>query len=119
MFPRGSLRLVEKIYKGTTLADYFNRLAAFALERAVAMRLADLAPGEKICVLEVGAGTGSTTEFVAAALERHGERIDYVYVVPGPKGTGTVKSCERVLDQPKNGIYASDHMGVMCVVALP
>ena len=79
MFPGGSLRLVEKIYKGTTLADYFNRLAAFVLERAVAIRLADLPPGEKICVVEVGAGTGSTTEFVAAALERHGERIDYVY----------------------------------------
>ena len=79
MFPGGSLRLVEKIYKGTTLSDYFNRLAAFALERAVAIRLADLPPGEKICVVEIGAGTGSTTEFVAAALERHGERIDYVY----------------------------------------
>ncbi len=79
MFPGGSLRLVEKIYKGTTLADYFNRLAAFALERAVVIRLADLPPGEKLCVVEVGAGTGSTTEFVAAALERHGAQIDYVY----------------------------------------
>src|SRR5260370_6144514 len=79
MFPRGSLRLVEKVSKATTVADYSNRLAAFALERAVAVRLADLPPGEKICVVEVGAGTGSTTEFVAAAMERHRERIDYVY----------------------------------------
>ena len=79
MFPGGSLRLVEKIYKGTTLTDHFNRLIGFAIERAVSLLLQELPPETKIRIVEIGAGTGSTTESVALALNRHRERIDYVY----------------------------------------
>ncbi|MBV9490805.1 MAG: methyltransferase, partial [Verrucomicrobia bacterium] len=79
MFPAGSLQAVEKIYRGTPLSDYFNRLAGFLIERAVALRLRQLPPGRKLCVVEVGAGTGGTSDFVAAALVPHGDRVDYVY----------------------------------------
>src|SRR5260370_22565598 len=85
MFPNGSLHLVERIYKGTALTDYINKLAGFAIDRAVALGLAERREPKKVRVLETGAGTASTTAFVASALERHAGRIEYIYsdVSPG------------------------------------
>jgi endonuclease/exonuclease/phosphatase family metal-dependent hydrolase len=45
-------------------------------------------------------------------------RIDYVMILPGTGGAGRVDSCELVFDQPVSGIYASDHIGVLCHLAL-
>lgn len=42
-------------------------------------------------------------------------RIDYIYAVPGstdPLPSGV--TCERVLTAPMGGVYASDHVGVLC-----
>ena len=41
--------------------------------------LPEIPPETKIRIVEIGAGTGSTTEFVALALNRFRDRIDYVY----------------------------------------
>lgn len=41
-------------------------------------------------------------------------RIDYVYVDPAATGSVRVVNCETVLSEPSNGIYASDHLGVLC-----
>ena len=41
-------------------------------------------------------------------------RIDYVYVVPGTAAVPTVDACQLVLDTPEQGVYASDHIGVIC-----
>jgi endonuclease/exonuclease/phosphatase family metal-dependent hydrolase len=42
-----------------------------------------------------------------------GRRIDYVFVRGGEHGTTLrVVSCERLFDQPVDGVYASDHFGV-------
>ncbi len=41
-------------------------------------------------------------------------RIDYVYVVPGTAPLPTVDACQLVFDTPEQGVYASDHIGVMC-----
>lgn len=46
-------------------------------------------------------------------------RIDYVYVVPGATGPGAVQTCALILAEPVDGLYASDHIGVSCEVALP
>jgi endonuclease/exonuclease/phosphatase family metal-dependent hydrolase len=59
----------------------------------------------------VGAGE------VATAVSR---RIDYVLVRSGIHGpTLTVQSCNRLLDSPVAGVWASDHFGVVADLGTP
>lgn len=54
---------------------------------------------------------------VATAVSR---RIDYVLVRAGQHGALLrVLSCDRVLDQPVDGVWASDHFGVTADLAVP
>jgi endonuclease/exonuclease/phosphatase family metal-dependent hydrolase len=54
---------------------------------------------------------------VATAVSR---RIDHVLVRCGPHGpTLAVRSCDLVLDRPVDGVWASDHFGVVADLALP
>lgn len=54
---------------------------------------------------------------VATAVTR---RIDYVLVRGGLHGpTLRVADCRRVLDRPEDGVWASDHYGVMADLVLP
>ncbi len=54
---------------------------------------------------------------VATAVSR---RIDYVLVRCGSHGpTLQVRSCDRLLDRPVDGVWASDHFGVVADLALP
>ena len=54
---------------------------------------------------------------VATAVSR---RIDYVLVRGGAHGPSLeVLSCERLLDGPAEGVWASDHYGVVADLALP
>jgi endonuclease/exonuclease/phosphatase family metal-dependent hydrolase len=47
-------------------------------------------------------------------------RIDYVLVRCVQHGpTLSVRSCSRVLDEPVDGVWASDHFGVVADLALP
>lgn len=49
-----------------------------------------------------------------------GRRIDYVLVRAGPCGpTLEVRSCERALVAPVDGVQASDHYGVVADLAVP
>ena len=57
MFPKGSMELVEGIYKGNKIADYFNNLVANIIKTYIGHRLTD-DPEAKISILEAGAGTG-------------------------------------------------------------
>lgn len=66
MFPEGSFELVEPIYRDNPLADYFNRTVAEVV-KAFAGRRGD----RPLRVLEIGAGTGSTTQFVLPVLDLH------------------------------------------------
>jgi endonuclease/exonuclease/phosphatase family metal-dependent hydrolase len=53
------------------------------------------------------------------ALER-GRRIDYVMVRCGDHGPLLeVTGCQRILDQPVDGVWASDHFGVLADLQLP
>ncbi len=53
------------------------------------------------------------------ALER-GRRIDYVMVRCGPHGPGlAVGGCRLAFDQPVEGVWASDHFGVVADLELP
>lgn len=52
-------------------------------------------------------------------LER-GRRIDYLFVRCNHYGpTLSTQSCRRIFDEPVNGVWASDHYGVMADFALP
>jgi endonuclease/exonuclease/phosphatase family metal-dependent hydrolase len=54
---------------------------------------------------------------VATAVTR---RIDYVLVRSGPHGpTLQVASCERLFTAPVDGVWASDHFGLVAELALP
>jgi endonuclease/exonuclease/phosphatase family metal-dependent hydrolase len=54
---------------------------------------------------------------VATAVSR---RIDYILVRSGDHGpTVQVRDCRLVLDQPVDGVWASDHFGVLADLSLP
>jgi len=79
VFPDSSIDLVENIYRDNEQADYYNRLTAAAVRAYVQSRLADLAPGERLQLIEIGAGTGGTSAFILERLAEFGDRLRYVY----------------------------------------
>jgi hypothetical protein len=49
-----------------------------------------------------------------------GRRIDYVMVRCGDHGpTLEIRACERIFDKPVEGVWASDHFGVVADLAIP
>jgi endonuclease/exonuclease/phosphatase family metal-dependent hydrolase len=49
-----------------------------------------------------------------------GRRIDYLLVRCGDHGpTLPIADCRRVFDQPVEGVWASDHFGVVADLELP
>ena len=71
LFPEGSNELVEAVYKDDPAADLFNH--------ALAAAVAAVSTGKPLRVIEIGAGTGSATGPVLAALDRHAPGSHYVY----------------------------------------
>jgi polyketide synthase PksR len=65
LFPDGSLDLVAGVYRGNPVSDFYNRRIAELVSEAVAGQ-----PGAR--VLEIGAGTGATTEAVLDELRGRG-----------------------------------------------
>ena len=79
LFPSGSLKLVEDVYKQNAVAERFNRVVAAAVRAFVAQRLTRT-PSRPLRVLEIGAGTGATSEHVLRALVPHAAAIaEYRY----------------------------------------
>jgi len=79
LFPKSSLSLVEGIYKDNPLADHYNEVLAGHAAAFVRATLA-LEPDRKIRLLEIGAGTGGTSECVVRKLEPYQARIsEYLY----------------------------------------
>ncbi|MGW1375425.1 beta-ketoacyl synthase N-terminal-like domain-containing protein [Streptomyces sp. NPDC002446] len=64
LFPEGSFELVAPVYQSNPIADYFNRICAQVVA-AYQRRSA----GRPLRILEIGAGTGSTTKFVLPKLD--------------------------------------------------
>ena len=49
-----------------------------------------------------------------------GRRIDYVMVRCADHGpTLDVSACERIFEEPVEGVWASDHFGVVADLAIP
>ncbi|WP_438018417.1 SDR family NAD(P)-dependent oxidoreductase [Sorangium sp. So ce315] len=68
LFPGGSMQLVEGVYGGDRAADAFNATVADVVAAIVNARLR-VEPGARVRILEIGAGTGGTSEGVLARLE--------------------------------------------------
>ncbi|HVI46025.1 MAG TPA: beta-ketoacyl synthase N-terminal-like domain-containing protein, partial [Chitinophaga sp.] len=79
IFPEGSLNNVSGIYKGNYKSDYFNELLAGIVKDSVEEGVKHLKQGEKIRILEVGAGTGGTSELIFKKLAPYKEYIVYAY----------------------------------------
>ncbi|MCP5002736.1 MAG: SDR family NAD(P)-dependent oxidoreductase, partial [Planctomycetes bacterium] len=79
MFPNSSMKLVEGIYQGNPLSDYFNEALGNTLVEAIRQkRKSD--KGGMIRILEIGAGTGGTTAKLLPLLEEFSESIEeYCY----------------------------------------
>jgi 3-oxoacyl-(acyl-carrier-protein) synthase/acyl carrier protein/SAM-dependent methyltransferase len=79
LFPDGSMSLVENVYRGNPIADFFNTRTAQAVEKAVLARLAELPADGIVHLLEIGAGTGGTTAGILERLAPYAHRISYTY----------------------------------------
>ncbi len=73
LFPGGSLDDAELMYQLSPLARFYNSLAG----EAVAAAVADLPAGQRLRVLEIGAGTGGTTSAVLARLPA--DQLEYTF----------------------------------------
>jgi 3-oxoacyl-(acyl-carrier-protein) synthase/enoyl-CoA hydratase/carnithine racemase/acyl carrier protein/NADP-dependent 3-hydroxy acid dehydrogenase YdfG/SAM-dependent methyltransferase len=78
MFPRGSMELVEGIYKGNELSDYFNKIVGDAVQLYVEERI-KRDPQAKIRILEIGAGTGGTSAFVLKGIKPYAQHLNYCF----------------------------------------
>jgi acyl transferase domain-containing protein/cation diffusion facilitator CzcD-associated flavoprotein CzcO/acyl carrier protein/nucleoside-diphosphate-sugar epimerase len=79
IFPDASLSLVEGIYRDNTISNYFNDAVANAVVAYVKAHAAKQITS-KIRFLEIGAGTGGTSERVLAGLKPYTSRItEYCY----------------------------------------
>lgn len=79
IFPNSSMTKVENIYQNNVVADYFNQLIVWGLRSFIQKRLPTLKEGEKIKILEVGAGTGGTSAKVFEGIHEFDEHLEYVY----------------------------------------
>ncbi|MCP5002639.1 MAG: SDR family NAD(P)-dependent oxidoreductase, partial [Planctomycetes bacterium] len=79
LFPNSSLKLVEGVYKGNRVADYFNEVLGNTLETAIQARLRE-DPSAQIRILEIGAGTGGATSAIMPRLRSFQNQIaEYCY----------------------------------------
>jgi acyl transferase domain-containing protein/enoyl-CoA hydratase/carnithine racemase/acyl carrier protein/NAD(P)-dependent dehydrogenase (short-subunit alcohol dehydrogenase family) len=84
LFPGGSMQLLEPIYNGNPVVDYFNDATVACVRRLVeAARAA--APDRPLAILEIGAGTGGTSRAMFAMLAGHaGAVAEYCYTDVSP-----------------------------------
>jgi acyl transferase domain-containing protein/acyl carrier protein/SAM-dependent methyltransferase len=79
LFPNSSVAFVSGVYKHNPIADYFNAVLTDALVEFVAARLKD-DPNARIRILEIGAGTGGTSEEIFRGLKPYERSIaEYCY----------------------------------------
>ncbi|MCC5021282.1 MAG: polyketide synthase dehydratase domain-containing protein, partial [Candidatus Synoicihabitans palmerolidicus] len=79
MFPQGSVEFISKIYEGNLIMDFYNRVAAETIRQLVEDLAAERGGTEPIRMLEVGAGSGATSQWIAQALMDLGLKVEYVF----------------------------------------
>ncbi|AJQ95774.1 SDR family NAD(P)-dependent oxidoreductase [Gynuella sunshinyii] len=75
LFPGGSAELVQALYRDNPISDACNEMVAEAVNQQIEALLA--AGQERIHIIEIGAGTGSTTQRVLARIRGHQHRLVY------------------------------------------
>ncbi|MEV4315702.1 amino acid adenylation domain-containing protein [Actinocrispum sp. NPDC049592] len=80
LFPNASLDLAAGFYQGNPVTDHYNDLVRAAITERVR-----LAAGDRVAIIELGAGTGATTERVLPALDADAAMIDYAYTDVSPR----------------------------------
>ncbi|MFF0854551.1 amino acid adenylation domain-containing protein [Streptomyces sp. NPDC003280] len=85
MFPGSSMKLVQNFYRGNPLTDSFNLLVRDTVRRFLDARLPQLPAGRRVEVVELGAGTGATSERVLPALAPHEGRVGYTFTDISPR----------------------------------
>ncbi|WP_415943141.1 amino acid adenylation domain-containing protein [Streptomyces sp. 067-1] len=85
MFPGSSMKLVQNFYKGNPLTDSFNLLVHDTVRHFLDLRLPRLPRGRTVEVVELGAGTGATSERVLPALAGHPGRVGYTFTDISPR----------------------------------
>ncbi len=75
------------------------------------------------CFEQCGTGSGvtfdGTRNHFAEQYHEHPRRIDYVFVRgPDTHVRGKPRSARVVFDEPKNGVFATDHFGVMAEISI-
>ena len=78
LFPSMSMCLVEPVYRNNVLADYYNRVASVFLD-AILSGFESKMNGEKITIIEIGAGTGGTSATLFSTLQPYKNKVAYVY----------------------------------------
>lgn len=79
LFPDGQISLVEGLYKNNTISDFYNHCLADALIQLL-KHMRSLACVGDVRILEVGAGSGGTSEKILKALKVSGVDIsEYCY----------------------------------------
>ncbi len=73
LFPSGSTKLLEALYRDSPFARSLNAL----LEEAVAQAIRDLPAHRPLRILELGAGTGGTTSYLLPRLPQ--DRTEYLF----------------------------------------
>ncbi|HEX2909493.1 MAG TPA: class I SAM-dependent methyltransferase [Chloroflexia bacterium] len=73
LFPDGSFETAEAIYKDLPFTLYFNQLMRWAFDNL----LQDAPAEQPLVILEIGAGSGSTTEVLLPILAEH--KVEYCY----------------------------------------
>ncbi|XKK25018.1 SDR family NAD(P)-dependent oxidoreductase [Bacillus sp. CB62A.1] len=86
MFPRGEKNLVGKIYQGNVIIDYYNQVMGKAIRNYIQERL-DTSLSTHINILEIGAGTGGTSEFVLSDIQDFADNVTYCYTDISPSFT--------------------------------
>ncbi|MCJ8271445.1 MAG: aminotransferase class III-fold pyridoxal phosphate-dependent enzyme, partial [Psychrosphaera sp.] len=78
LFPAGSMDLVEDVYKNNViLRQYSQKLALAVAEMAAAVNESN--HSRPLRSLEIGSGTGGTSEFVFKALRGLEDKVSYTY----------------------------------------
>lgn len=84
LFPNSSLQLVEGFYHGNRFSDYYNDLVARFLLAIAEQHGGATGRTDKLRILEIGAGTGGTSQAVLQKIAPLGEGIDYWYTDISP-----------------------------------
>ncbi len=85
LFPEGSLEDIEKLYRDSPFSRFYNELVQEAVLAAIARFPSD----RPIRILEIGAGTGSTTSSVLPKLPAH--QTEYVFTDVTPLFTSRAR----------------------------